>query len=78
MTPNSNQDSTNLSRILEELQIYLCDLSVVERSLTVNGAEMFYWVYQATKQLVGCLPVIMIHGGPGLCHNYMLPLKQIA
>jgi L-proline amide hydrolase len=24
------------------------------------------------------LPVIMVHGGPGMTHNYMLPLKQLA
>merc|ERR1719422_973742 len=41
---------------------------------------MFYWVYQkpGPASSDSDLPVVMINGGPGLPHNYMLPLKQVA
>ena len=59
----------------------LCDLTVVEDTVKVNGVDMFYWVYQKstpTEASDSKLPVIMINGGPGFPHNYLLPLKQTA
>ena len=58
----------------------LCDLEVVEDSVDISGVKMFYWVYQkhSPDSSDSGLPVLMINGGPGLPHNYMLPLKQVA
>ena len=58
----------------------LCDLEVVENSVEVSGVKMFYWIYQRASSDPGDsgLPVVMVNGGPGLPHNYMLTLKQTA
>eukprot|EP00091_Calanus_sinicus_P022396 TRINITY_DN7080_c0_g1_i1.p1 TRINITY_DN7080_c0_g1~~TRINITY_DN7080_c0_g1_i1.p1 ORF type:complete len:119 (-),score=34.45 TRINITY_DN7080_c0_g1_i1:397-729(-) len=59
----------------------LCDLTVVEETVKMNGVDMFYWVYQKSSPSEASdsqLPVIMINGGPGFPHNYLLPLKQMA
>ena len=55
----------------------LCDLVVEESSVEVRGEKLFYWVYKKEGDNTG-LPVVMVNGGPGLPHNYMLPLKQLA
>jgi len=58
----------------------LCDLEVVEDSVEMSGVNMFFWVYQRSSPASSDsgLPVVMVNGGPGLPHNYMLPLKQLA
>jgi len=59
----------------------LCDLTVVESSVKVRGVDMFYWVYQKSdwnETSDSLYPVIMINGGPGYPHNYLLPMKQSA
>ena len=62
------------------LEDTLCDLDNVEDYVEVLGVKMFYWVYQkpGPASSDSGLPVVMINGGPGLPHNYMLPLKQVA
>jgi len=58
----------------------LCDLTVEEASVRVNDVDMFYWVYQKSnpEPTDSGLPVLMINGGPGFPHNYLLPMKQAA
>ena len=73
----SSQTSWTCDNLLYDT---LCDLEVVEDSVEVSGVKMFYWVYQkhSPDSSDSGLPVLMINGGPGLPHNYMLPLKQVA
>jgi len=58
----------------------LCDLTVKEDSVKVRGEDLVYWVYQKSSpdSSDSGLPVVMINGGPGFPHNYMLPLKLAA
>ena len=58
----------------------LCDLTVREGSVKVQGEDLVYWVYQKSNPEASDsgLPVLMINGGPGFPHNYLLPLKQTA
>ena len=51
----------------------LCDLTVVEDTVKVNGVDMFYWVYQKSTPSEASdskFPVIMINGGPGFPHSH--------
>mmetsp|Transcript_21440 Transcript_21440/g.53141 ORF Transcript_21440/g.53141 Transcript_21440/m.53141 type:complete len:477 (+) Transcript_21440:2626-4056(+) len=59
-----------------------------------DGLWVTYWKYSSSSSSGGTsvenddsrssslapppAPVIMVHGGPGMTHNYMLPLKQLA
>ena len=65
----------------------LCALNVEEASVTVRGLQLRYWEYvaaepkgrvEAADAEAAKLPIIMVHGGPGWAHDYMLPLKQQA
>ncbi|MBQ2677863.1 MAG: proline iminopeptidase-family hydrolase [Bacillota bacterium] len=41
------------------------------------GFKTYYRIFGEQKDN-GRLPVVMIHGGPGACHNYLLPYKELA
>ncbi|CAE7252665.1 pip [Symbiodinium natans] len=58
----------------------LCDLEVVPGTIQVRGLRLAYWRYsrRGEKPVPQKLPLLMVHGGPGFGHNYMLPLKQQA
>ena len=58
-----------------------------------DGLLVKYWKYSSSSSSPSTIPggepndgalppapapVIMVHGGPGMTHNYMLPLKQLA
>jgi proline-specific peptidase len=58
-----------------------------------NGLWVRYWKYSSSSSSIDDYddesidtdllppppsPLIMVHGGPGMTHNYMLPLKQLA
>lgn len=58
-----------------------------------DGLWVTYWKYSSSSSLGGTsdengksdsssppspAPLVMLHGGPGMTHNYMLPLKQLA
>ena len=61
----------------DQLTPDLCDLSVTDGTLTIRGLELRYWVYEPPTPK-SMLPIIMVHGGPGWSHHYLLPLKQQA
>jgi proline iminopeptidase len=65
----------------------LCDdLIVSEGDLRIRGIDVHYWRYESSSSSSsrrhgggsGGVPIIVIHGGPGFPHNYMLPLRQQA
>ena len=62
----------------DELTPALCDLRVTNGSLAVRGLEVQYTHYHAVNPDRTKLPIVMVHGGPGWSHHYMLPLKQQA
>jgi proline-specific peptidase len=71
----------------DDLTPDLCeDLEVSTGTVPMNdGLFVKYWKYSAsstntttTTSSSSKLPIIVVHGGPGFCHNYMLPLKQQA
>ena len=66
----------------DQLTPQLCDLRVTNGTLTIRGLSLRYWEYDAPALTPGSesalLPIIMVHGGPGWSHHYMLPLKQQA
>jgi len=45
---------------------------VEEGRVNVNGVELYYKIMGEGE------PVVILHGGPGFDHNYMLPLSQLA
>lgn len=50
--------------------------------MQIRGIDVHYWRYESSSSSSshrsGGVPIIVIHGGPGFPHNYMLPLKQQA
>jgi len=57
----------------------LCPLEVDHSTVEVRGEELHYWVYQPTNfTQTSLLPVLLINGGPGYPHNYLLPMKVLA
>lgn len=40
----------------------------------------YTWVRTTTPDAsrTGALPLVVLHGGPGFCHNYLLPLEKLA
>ena len=57
----------------------LCPLEVEHSTVEVRGEELHYWVYQpANFTQTSLLPVLLINGGPGYPHNYLLPMKVLA
>jgi proline iminopeptidase len=61
----------------------LCnDLIHAEGVVQIRGIDVHYWRYESSSSTSshrsGGVPIIVIHGGPGFPHNYMLPLKQQA
>ena len=62
-----------------------CELNVVEGEVDVRGLKVHYWKYSRNTrnatlptENLPLSPIIFIHGGPSLTHNYGLPLKKQA
>ena len=61
-----------------------CKLDVEEGEVDVRGIKVHYWKYSRNTTLppsaetLSLSPIIFIHGGPSLPHNYGLPLKKQA
>ena len=68
----------------DEITPDLCPLDEYKGEMSVRGGlKVRYRKYtstrnNATSSLLPKLPIVMLHGGPGFTHNYMLPLKQQA
>ena len=68
----------------DDLTFNECQLDVIEGVVDVRGLKVHYWKYSrpkfASDDSEGLLlsPIIFIHGGPSLPHNYALPLKNQA
>jgi len=64
----------------DEIIPNLCPLTQQEGTLQVRNKPLKYWIYSSPASSLSnnALPLITVHGGPAFCHNYMLPLKQIA
>jgi len=59
----------------------LCDLTMQTDTVPVKGGiHVRYWKYSPGNQteIQAKLPVIVVHGGPGFPHSYLLPLKKLA
>ena len=48
---------------------------VKENYLSVTGGKIWYKIAGTEK---GGTPLILIHGGPGATHDYLLPLEELA
>ena len=72
----------------DELTPDLCDLNVATGRIPISedGLLVKYWKYSSKQANTSTIdakfpapsPIIVVHGGPGETHNYMLPLKQLA
>lgn len=66
----------------DELTPGLCALRETTGTLLVRGLRLNYQVFDppatSTPPSPSLLPIVMVHGGPGWSHDYMLPLKQQA
>jgi len=77
----------------DELTPDLCDLTMTKGRIPIrdDGLWVHYWKYSSSSSSIDDdetidnallppppSPLIMVHGGPAMTHNYMLPLKQLA
>ncbi|EOD21055.1 hypothetical protein EMIHUDRAFT_208184 [Emiliania huxleyi CCMP1516] len=65
----------------DEITPDLCELRQTNDSLVVKGLRLNYWRFEASPPSGLAnerLPIVMVHGGPGWSHDYLLPLKQQA
>jgi proline-specific peptidase len=66
----------------DDLTPDLCSLHEQKGTILVKGGiNLTYWKYESLDTLPhegDKLPIVAIHGGPGVAHNYLLPLKQQA
>ena len=62
-----------LSNIIGPTDNIICEKS----SFLCNGLTVQCWVYY-NPNVVQKPPIVVIHGGPGFSHNYLLPLKLLA
>jgi proline-specific peptidase len=66
----------------DELTPDLCELHEESGEVKVKGnLTVKYWKFEAANVTMASrdgFPIIMLHGGPGYPHSYMLPLKQQA
>ena len=67
----------------DQLTPDLCTLNVRNGTLLIRGLHLRYWIFDLPHHAAtrGDLrrplrPILMVHGGPGWSHHYMLPLKQ--
>mmetsp|Transcript_46805 Transcript_46805/g.100241 ORF Transcript_46805/g.100241 Transcript_46805/m.100241 type:complete len:473 (-) Transcript_46805:382-1800(-) len=56
----------------------LCDLQVTNGSITVRGQKLVYWRYKNKAGPSDRTPLLLVHGGPGVGHTYLDPMKQQA
>ena len=74
----------------DELTPALCPLECDQGHLIVRGVQIHYWIYYyasssspasaytTSSSPLSLPPLIVVHGGPGLPHDYLLPLRQPA
>jgi proline-specific peptidase len=65
----------------DDLTPDLCSLHEQKGTILVKGdINLTYWKYESLDALSQSdkFPIVAIHGGPGVAHNYLLPLKQQA
>ena len=56
----------------------LCDLNLEKGSVKIRGVSVVYWRYTNKKNDNDKTPLLLVHGGPGFSHKYILPMKQQA
>ena len=69
----STKPLITLSNIIGPTDRIICEPS----SFVCNGLTVQCWVYY-NPNAVQKPPIVVIHGGPGFTHNYLLPLKLLA
>lgn len=78
MTSHASSDHSHyplitLDNLIGDTSHILCE----ESSFVINGLTVQTWIYYNPK-VQQKPPIIVIHGGPGFTHNYLLPLKLLA
>ncbi|KAF0249639.1 MAG: proline iminopeptidase [bacterium] len=48
----------------------------ISNYILFRGEKIWYWIYGETQPNVS--PLLVVHGGPGSPHNYLLPLAELA
>lgn len=48
----------------------------LSKNIIFQGERIYYWVYGDLQS--GVSPLLVVHGGPGSPHNYLLPLADLA
>lgn len=66
----------------DELTPNLCNLNVETSTILVKGISVRFWRYSSpslnSSSPIEKFPLVVLHGGPGWPHGYLLPLKQLA
>lgn len=52
--------------------------TVSEHTVAFGEHETWVRISKPKEPMPGAFPVIVLHGGPGMGHNYMLPFEQLA
>jgi pimeloyl-ACP methyl ester carboxylesterase len=52
--------------------------SAVEGFISFHGHQVWYRIVKPNQEAEGKLPLLCIHGGPGVPHDYLEPLEAIA
>lgn len=52
--------------------------NVVERQIPFANGFTWARITEPTNPAETALPLIVLHGGPGFCHNYLRPLEELA
>lgn len=51
-------------------------MQYVSNFILFQGERIWYWIYGDMQR--GTSPLLVVHGGPGSPHNYLLPLAELA
>ncbi|MBI4853846.1 MAG: proline iminopeptidase-family hydrolase [Acidobacteria bacterium] len=51
-------------------------MQYVSNFVLFQGERIWYWIYGEMQS--GVSPLLIVHGGPGSPHNYLLPLAELA
>ena len=80
--PDDATSTTEALYTCDELTPGLCALRETTGTLLVRGLRLNYKIFDPPSTSPppppSTLPIVMVHGGPGWSHDYMLPLKQQA
>ncbi|MGF1933782.1 MAG: hypothetical protein RM347_005205 [Nostoc sp. ChiQUE02] len=53
-------------------------ISAIENFISFRGHQVWYSIVKPDREDSGKLPLLCLHGGPGVPHDYLEPLEALA